>query len=368
MKKYIFFNLSFLLFFIIGKCQTTTLSISSTVDTFHSTNNLFDDDRLLEITLKGNIHKLLDDRTGEAKYYPVTLIYKAPDSTISIHINVKTRGHFRRDQANCSYPPLLLTFFDTASNSLSIFPAGASLKLVMPCKGDKFIVHEWLVYKLYNIVTAESFRARLVRVTLEDEDHKKMPSPFYGMLLEDEKQMAKRNNSISIKEKIKPYQTMSEPFLKMAVFEYLIGNTDWSVEYMQNIKFIAADSASTPVTVPYDFDLSGIVDAPYALPAPELKMTSVRERRYRGYCIKDMKMFDSTIAFYNGLRKFFYSLYSNCSLLDDKYKKQTFNYLDEFYSTINNPKNLQKEFAYPCFKNGTGNVIIEGLKKKSDLR
>jgi hypothetical protein len=238
----------------------------------------------------------------------------------------------------------------------------------MPCKGDKFIVHEWLVYKLYNLVTAESFRARLVRVTLEDEDHKKMPSPFYGMLLEDEKQMAKRNNSISIKEKIKPYQTMSEPFLKMAVFEYLIGNTDWSVEYMQNIKFIAADSASTPVTVPYDFDLSGIVDAPYALPAPELKMTSVRERRYRGYCIKDMKMFDSTIAFYNGLRKFFYSLYSNCSLLDDKYKKQTFNYLDEFYSTINNPKNLQKEFAYPCFKNGTGNVIIEGLKKKSDLR
>jgi hypothetical protein len=362
MKKVIFFNLSFLLLFTIGKCQTTAISTSKP-DSSDTRKNLFDENEILEITLKGKIHKLLDDRSGEAKYYPATLSYQGGDSAISTQIKIKTRGHFRRDKANCSYPPLLLTFSDSASNPGSIFPSNASLKLVMPCKGDKFIVHEWLVYKLYNIVTDKSFRARLVRVTLEDEDHKKMPSTFYGMLLEDEKQVAKRNNSISVKKKIKPYQTMSEPFLRMAVFEYLIGNTDWSVEYMQNIKFIAADSAATPVAVPYDFDLSGIVNSPYALPAPELKMLSVRERRYRGYCIKDVKMFDSTIAFYNGIRTKIYSLYNDCPLVDEKYKKQTVNYLDEFYSTINNPKSVQKEFGYPCLADGTGNVIIKGLKE-----
>jgi hypothetical protein len=74
-------------------------------------------------------------------------------------------------------------------------------------------------------------------------------------------------------------------------------------------------------------------------------------------------MFDSTIALYNGLRKKIYSLYDDCPLLDDKYKKQTDSYLDEFYSIINNPKKLQKEFQYPCLPNGTGNVIIKGLKE-----
>jgi hypothetical protein len=361
MKEIIFFNLSFLLFFVTGKCQTTGIP-APVVNSSHSGKNLFEDNGILNITLKGNIHKLLDDREGEARYYPVILSYKGEDSEISIHINVKTRGHFRRDKANCSYPPLLLTFSDTSGNPLTIFPEHSSLKLVMPCKGDKFVVHEWLVYKLYNLVTPESFRARLVKVTLEDGNNKKMPSPFYGMLLEDEKQMAKRNNSILIKKKTKPYGTMREPFLRMAVFEYLIGNTDWSVEYMQNVKLIAADSTSAPVTVPYDFDLSGIVDAPYALPAPELKMNSVRERRYRGYCVQNMKIFDSTIALYNGLRKNIYSLYNDCLLLDDKYKKQTLLYLDQFYSTINNPKKMQKELGYPCLPDGTGNVIIKGLK------
>lgn len=362
MKKSIFFNLSFLLFFLLGKSQSNTIS-PSIRDSSHSDEKLFDDSGILEITLKGNVHKLFEDRKGEAKYYPVTLSYKDADSVISIHINVKTRGHFRRDKANCSYPPLLLSFSDTARNPPSVFPEHSSLKLVMPCKGDKFVVHEWMVYRLYNLITPQSFRARLVKVTLQDDDNKRMPSPFYGMLLEDEKQMAKRNHMVAAKKKIKPYETMREPFLRMAVFEYLIGNTDWSVEYMQNIKFIASDSVSKPVTVPYDFDLSGIVDAPYALPAPELKMNSVRERRFRGYCIKDMKGFDSTIAFYNGLRKKIYSLYTDSPLLDEKYKKQTTSYLDQFYSTINNPKALAKEFGYPCLPDGTGNVIIKGLKE-----
>lgn len=363
MKKIFFFNLSFLLFFITAKCQKTDVSSSPVVNSSYSNKNLFDDDGILNITLKGNIHKLLDDRTGEAKYYPLTLIYQEEDSNISIPVNVKTRGHFRRDKSNCSYPPLLLTFSDTTLNSHSIFPKHSSLKLVMPCKGDKFVVHEWLVYKLYNLVTPQSFRARLVKVTLADEDHKKMPSPFYGMLLEDEKRMAKRNNMITVKKKLKPAETMRGPFTRMAVFEYLIGNTDWSVEYLQNVKLITAASESAPFTVPYDFDLAGIVDAPYALPAPELKMNSVRERRYRGYCVQDMTVFDSTIALYNGLRKRIYSLYNDCPLLDDKYKKQTGIYLDEFYSILNNQKKLQKEFQYPCLPNGTGNVIIKGLRE-----
>ena len=354
--------LSFISCLFIISTRAQTRSISSLTE--EPEKGLFESDQILDITLKGSFHQILNDRVGEAKYYPVELTYTSEDSNkTSIPIEVKTRGHFRRQKSNCTFPPLLLTFSASEANSPSFFPSKSSLKLVMPCQGEEFIVHEWLVYKLYNLITPQSFRARLVRVTLLDPKRKKMPSPFYGIILEDEKQMTKRNNMVVVKKKIRPQQTMQQPFLKMAVFEYLIGNTDWSVDYLQNIKLIAADSAAEAIAVPYDFDLSGIVNSPYAKPAPELEMSSVHERRYRGYCIKDFKLFDSTIAFYNRMKNKIYSIYTSCSLIDAKYKKQTLQYLDDFYSVINNPKMLEKEFGYPCNPNGTGNVIIKGLRE-----
>ena len=125
---------------------------------------------------------------------------------------------------------------------------------------------------------------------------------------------------------------------------------------------MATDSIVIFVTVPYDFDLAGIVDAPYAKPAEELQLSSVRERRYRGYCIMDMKKFDSSISLFNRLKREIYGLYINCPLLDAKYVKATIKYLDEFYTTINNPTALRRDFRYPCDKNGTGNIVIKGLR------
>ena len=149
----------------------------------------------------------------------------------------------------------------------------------------------------------------------------------------------------------------------MAVFEYMIGNTDWSVQYYQNIKLIAADSMSIPTTVPYDFDHAGIVDAPYALPAPELLLSSTRERRYRGYCLADLSSLDKTFATFNKLKEEIYSVYTKFPLLEPGYIKSTVKFLDGFYETINSQKTVKREFGYPCQKDGTANVVIQGLKK-----
>ncbi|MEJ7587301.1 MAG: hypothetical protein WKI04_07035 [Ferruginibacter sp.] len=113
---------------------------------------------------------------------------------------------------------------------------------------------------------------------------------------------------------------------------------------------------------PYDFDHAGLVNAPYALPAEELKMRSVRQRRYRGFCITEMKKFEGVIASYITLKKGIYDLFINCTSLDLKYKKYALKYLDEFYESINDKKRWQKEFGYPCDKNGAGNVVIKGMK------
>src|SRR6187399_993041 len=325
--------------------------------------DLFESDEILSITLKGNIRELLNDRGETPTYHPVTLSYKKDSSEVSIPVKMKTRGHFRKLKENCKYPPLQVNFPKDVDRLSSVFKGQKKLKLVMPCAGDDYVIREWLVYKLYNLVTPKSFGARLVRIDFNDVKNKKQAAPFYGFLIEDEKHMAARNKAVAVEQKLRPEQTKQDAFLTMAVFEYLIGNTDWSVQYLQNIKLLKTDSFTQVITVPYDFDHSGIVDAPYANPAEELLMKSVQERRYRGYCMTDLKVFEKPIALFNGLKKDIYNLFTKCSLLDAKYIKSVTKYLDEFYATINDPKRWQKDFAYPCDKNGTGNVVIKGLKE-----
>ena len=367
MKIYLTYGLcafNCMFFFFMIKAWPQTSSSPSVLPKPFAEKGLFDTDEVLPITLSGDMRNLLNDRTDIPKNYPLVLSYRNEDSTeITMPVDVKTRGHFRRLKENCSFPPLLIQFPKEGPNLSSVFKEQKKLKLVMPCRGDEYVIREWLVYKLYNLVTPKSFRARLVKVTMEDAKNKKAVTPFYGILLEEEKQMAKRNKQVSVVRKIKPGELQKDAFLNLTVFEYLIGNTDWSVQYLQNIKLLAKDSLAVPTAIPFDFDHAGIVSAPYAKPAEELEMSSVRQRRYRGYCVKDMKVFEDIIARYNELKKDIYSLYEECALLDAKYIKSTVKYLDEFYSTINNPKAWQNEFAYPCDPNGTGNVVIKGLRQ-----
>ena len=332
---------------------------------YSQSSKLFAVDDLLEITLKGDVADLMKDRGEETKYHPFKLSYKDVNNImVEITLEIKVRGHFRKLKQNCNYPPLLLNFSEETSKG-SIFSEQDKVKLVTPCKDEKYVVREYLVYKMYNQITPKSFKARLVKFNFESDDPKaKDMEPLYGILLEQEDQMAKRNNAVSLETQlVKPQQTLREDFLNMAVFEYLIGNTDWSVQYRQNVKLIAKDSTSITSTVPYDFDHGGIIAAPYALPAPELELGTTRERRYRGYCMNDMKQFDSVLSIYNQHKEDLYKVYTENSLLEESYKKSTVKYLDEFYAIINDKDKIKKAFGYPCDKKGTGNVVIKGLKE-----
>lgn len=329
-------------------------------------SGIFDSEEVLHIRLSGNIRELVKDKGDDMQYHPFTLSYETGDSSrVSIPIQVKTRGNFRRTQGNCTYPPLMFDFSKDNPPRNSLFDRQLKMKLVTPCRGDKYVVREYLVYKLSNLITPKSFRSRLVSVIYDDTVKGIQSEPLYGILLEEEDQMAQRNNAIIIKGKlVKPEQTRSDDFLKMAVFEYMIGNTDWSVQYLQNVKLIASDSLGIASTVPYDFDHAGIVSAPYAKPAEALLLNSIRERRYRGYCINVMSAFDKTFEHFNLLKEDIYGIYSNCPWLEDSYLKSTLKFLDDFYRIINSPKTAKAEFGYPCNANGTGNVVIKGLKKK----
>ena len=330
------------------------------VDTKYE-SSLFTDSSLLHLKLYANYKSVQRDRNANPSYHPALLCYRNSDSNeISIPIKIKPRGHFRRSRSNCIFPPLLLNF-PKHCDSAGLFMHQKEMKLVTACINDQYVVREWLVYKLYNLVTEKSFRARLARVDYIDSSSGLKTETHYGILIENEDAMAQRNGAVIIKRRMtEPQATNHEEYLKMTVFEYMIGNTDWSIPYLHNIRLISPDSTKVPYTVPYDFDYSGIVDAPYAVPQEELELSSVRERLYRGYCLPYTD-FDAIVTLYDSLKDAIYKTYTGCRLLPAKYIKQATFYLDDFYNVLNNKKLRLFEFGKPCSPEGKQHVLIKGL-------
>lgn len=330
-------------------------------------STLFTRDDVLQLKLYANYKTIQRDRGKDPSYHPALLRYKNDDSVdVSIKMKIKVRGNFRKDRANCFFPPLLLNFPKHYDDSAGLFMNQNTLKLVTQCKTDDYVVREYLVYKLYNLVTEKSFRARLVQVDYVDSSNKLKTETHYGILLEDDDAMAQRNGAIIIKRKmVEPQATNHEEYLKMTMFQYMIGNTDWSIAYLHNIKLISPDSTRVPYAIPYDFDYSGIVDAPYAIPQPELEISSVRERLYRGYCLPYTD-FDETVKLFNKIKDDVYKTYTDCPLLSSRYIKQTTAYLDDFYEVINSKKQRLYEFGKPCSQQGKRQVLIKGLQTTTD--
>jgi hypothetical protein len=323
---------------------------------------LFHSDDMLHLKLSGNLNALFKDVSDKNSYHPVLLEYTQSDSSrLAFPIMAKTRGHYRRLRSVCKMPPLLLDFpAEVVENTL--FAHQKKLKLIVTCTQDEYVIGEYLAYKLYNLISERSFRARLAVVTFEDSSHKRKTETHYCFLLEDEKEMAARNGCFVIKKKMVDMRfTNPDEFRKMAVFQYLIGNTDWGVFFLQNIVLVTRDSLMAPYTIPYDFDQSGIVHAAYAIPHSELNIPSVETRLYRGFCEKDMNSFSSTFALFNLLRADIYKVYDSCSLLSSSYVKYVNRYLDAFYRTINSKREREAEFGNPCTLDQR--VEIKGLKK-----
>ncbi len=325
----------------------------------YSAGPLFDDEEVLRLKLSGRLREILSDRGETVSYHPMLLQYKKKDSTmISIPLQVRSRGHFRRRKENCAMPPLLLNIVKSAKLKSTLFEKQDKLKLVTPCKGDEYVIQEYLVYKLYNLLTPKSFKARLVQVEFEDSLQKRKTETKYCILVEDENRVAKRNGSLLANTKMISMQALNpDEFTRVAVFQFMIGNTDWSVPYLHNIKLIKKDSMHIPVAIPYDFDHSGIVSTPYAMPPEQLNLSSVRERLYRGYC-QNKSAFNDVIAEFNRLKNDIYKVYTSCTLLEPKYVKTTTRYLDEFYKIINNPKTVERVFTEPC--RATERIVIQG--------
>jgi hypothetical protein len=376
-RKHLFFPPLFLLCLFVltlpqvafaqtgNRKDTTVDSLSRSVPPLVKTypQPLFQSSEILELTLEVSLRNLLRDRGDERDYHQAVLTYLDPEGKpVPVELKVRVRGNNRRDPQVCSFPPLRLNF-PTKKMEGTIFSGQDKLKLVTHCRNDEYVLREYKVYKIYNLISEQSFKVRLCRITYKDADTQKMIESKYAFLIEDEDEMAARNSGLNMPPEIRVNMDYvdQKAMLTLAMFQYMIGNTDWSIPYRHNIKVLSVPNHPAPFPVPFDFDYAGIVSTPYAKPPPELGITSVRQRLFRGYCFTDSE-FKEAIARFNEVREDVYQLYLQNKILSPAYIRTTTAYLDAFYKTINNPKSFKAEIIRMCQSNEKFNVVVKGLK------
>ena len=311
----------------------------------------FLDDRVIEATLTTDIKKLRSDKKVPV-YQPANIVMRFSDTaTISEDIRVQTRGEFRK--VTCDIASLMLNFKNPSSPKLSPLK---KLKLVGGCRStgadEELLLKEYLIYKMYNFITNMSFRVRLLHLTYKDSKEKIKSYTQYAFLIEDLTDMAKRNNCIEIKKGRKYIQesTDREQMTIVALFEYMIGNTDWSLPNDHNVKLLVPknDTLALPYVVPYDFDYAGVVNAPYAVPAEQFGNATVVERVYRGGSRTLDELMEAINIFKEKKERIMFYI-NNFALLNPKTKKVVSNYIAEFYTIIENKNAARSVF------NGTKN-------------
>lgn len=306
----------------------------------------FKDDTALNVTLETYWTKAINQKNKIGRVFPARFISKLNDSTNANEpVNLEVRGHFRRDY--CYLPPLKLSFY---KNTASIMHSLKSLKLVSACKVgaayEQYLLKEFLVYKMYNLITDKSFRVRLLNIDYKDSNEKKSTFTEHAFFTEDLKEMGKRNACKEwAKGKIYTESTDRKQMTLVALFEYMIGNTDWSVPGNHNIKLIQSkeDSFSKPFSVPYDFDYSGIVNTEYAVPDPLLNTETVLQRVYRGYP-RTMEELNAALEIFKQQKEKIFAVVNNFELLNGRNKKNMIEYLESFYALIKNPKDVKYIF------------------------
>ncbi|MCB0544927.1 MAG: hypothetical protein R2791_13290 [Saprospiraceae bacterium] len=228
------------------------------------------------ITLETDLTTIIANKRSE-EYYPGMLTTGDGKSYV---IELKPRGKFRRKIAEI--PPLKIKIKKKLLTAEGLVDTLNEVKLVLPCfdnpKGDELLIKEYLAYRMFEQLTSASVRARLVRLTIRDT-HVEKSKKMFAILLEDEEETVVRLNGQLVEQYgISPDSLIANQAALVAVFEYMIGNTDWDISMVRNVRLIKSQEGGKILVVPYDFDFAGLVAAPYASPSSESGLKTVRDR------------------------------------------------------------------------------------------
>jgi hypothetical protein len=304
----------------------------------------------LEVTLTYDVGKVRRDRTGTTPSHPASLAFTdSAGKRVEIPLQVRTRGIWRKK--NCENPPLRL---DLAKGKVkqTVFAGQNHLKLAITCRNndqyEQFTLLEANLYRVYQVLTPASHRIRLARVTVVDSASAKQVLTRWGFFIEPEAELAARLGGVP---QDIPGGTSNDlesaNAAVMGLFQYMIGNTDWSVSGLHNIELVA--HATGLISIAYDFDWTGAVNPPYAFPDAKLPIRRVTDHLYRGPCVPP-DYYPPAFELFNKRREAITALYSDSigALIEPKRAKETLDFFNDFFKTVAHPRDAKSAIYAIC--------------------
>jgi len=319
---------------------------------------LFQDDSVIEITITAPIRPLLGHRPDE-EYLPGTLSYTEADGrVVEFDIGIRTRGNFRRQKRVCAFPPLRININKSEAQD-TLFHQQDKLKLVAHCRDnseryEQNVIKEYLAYRILNMLTDVSYRTRLARVTYIDSEQKDENRIRYAFFIEHKKRLSARLGLPEISTSRIAAANLEGPYSDLtSLFQFMIGNTDFSPiagakgEDCCHNSTLFGNEGEAIYSVPYDFDMSGLVDAPYAKPNPKFRIKRVTQRLYRGRCAY-VDNLEVSLKLLQDNREAIYGLIEQQEQLQDSTRQKVRKYVDRFFEVIDEPKRVQREISSQC--------------------
>ena len=313
---------------------------------------LFTSDTPVEFKLVGNFKVISKDRDtlSTKEYWGEVQMPDGKGGELKIPTQLRTRGHYRLANRNCSFVPLRLDFKKTDVKE-TVFDGQDKLKLVTHCQSnatyEEYMIREYLAYKVHNLVTPRSYRARLARVTYVDSATGNPIETRNGVFIEHEDDVAKRMEGEVVDIRRALFDDVDpNQILELSIFAAFIGHVDWSLAALHNVRLIRQPNG-TLLPVLYDMDFTGLVSTKYSIPDSRLGIRSVKDRLYRGPC-KDPTELAAFFGTYREHKDAILKLYDDQPGLDARYRNDAKNWLTQWFKLLDNPRDAKWMFKDNC--------------------
>ncbi len=312
------------------------------------TPEFFESDDVISFRLEAPIVSLKNQRGDDPEWLQAKVYFQEAEGAEAIlNVKIKARGHFRRKRVNCSFPPYWINFRKSEVKG-TLFEGLDKVKVVAHCQNypgsyRPYLHREYLAYKTYNVLTDRSLRVRLANVHYFDTDRERDLSSYAAFFIEHVESFEDRLNAKRVRDPyVLPSRYNQSELCRAEMFQFFIGNTDFSflagepgeADCCHNgMAFELKGNKEGLIPVPYDFDLSGLVNPPYAAVDPHYPITSVKTRYYRGMGV-EKEILEDTMNLYLRKKGEIYDLWENSGFLPAKFHAKARKYIDGFYKIL----------------------------------
>ena len=312
---------------------------------------LFASDEPLAVRLLTDIDWIRDTRNDSIEVDGTMWFPGDNGEVLETPLEVRARGEFRRSSRNCNFPPLRLDF-PRGDMDGTVFEGQNRLKLVTPCQDGRdnyqeYVLKEYLVYKTQAILTPLANRVRLFEITYEDIEDNYDTRTKLAFVIESDQQMSARiGGALQDVNQLHPSLVNGDHAVMVSMFQYLVGNSDWSPTYFHNVKLVVHPEGRY-LTIPYDFDFAGAVDARYADPPEGYPIRSVTDRYFASYCRPELE-FESLAALFNSKKAEIIALYEGFGLLEEDARNDVLEFYEEFWEMMEDEGEFEDEILDNC--------------------